>query len=454
MIGVFANSAPLLFGMFLLMLGNGLQGTALGVRGGIEDFGNLTMGIVMSGYFLGFLGGAQITPWLLRRVGHVRVFAALASLMSAAMILYAAVVDPIAWILMRLLVGFCMSGCYVVAESWLNDGAKNEERGQVLSAYLIVQMLGIVIAQGFLNLADPAGYELFVIMAVAVSIAVVPILLSATPVPIYETTRRMSLSELYTTSPLGFVGCLFLGGIFGCLFGMASVYATEIGLSNAQISLFIGGIYVGGMLLQYPIGWLSDRLDRRVLIIGATATGAAAALLPVLGSDSFTLLMISGVLVGGTANPLYSLLIAHTNDFLEPEDMASAAGGLILLNGVGAAGMPIVVGSLMDTTGPQTFMLSISVLLAAIAAYALYRSTVRAGASIDEAMPVAPIAMVASPVAGGYAQEYVAEQAEADAQARADEEEAEAAAAEAGPPSAPAEDLDAPPEALAEPARG
>ncbi len=429
MLRVFANSAPLLFGMFLLMLGNGLQGTALGVRGGLEDFDTLSMGFVMAGYFLGFLGGAQVTPWLLRRVGHVRVFAALASLISAGMILFAAVVDPIAWVVTRVVVGFCMSGCYVVAESWLNDGAKNEERGQVLSAYLIVQMLGIVLAQSFVGVLDPSGYALFVIMSVSVSIAVVPILLSATPVPVFETTRRMSLLQLYRTSPLGVVGCTLLGGVFACLFGMASVYATEIGLTPAEVSIFIGTIYLGGMLCQYPIGWLSDRMDRRVLIMGVTATGSAACLGAAVVGAGFDTLLVAGFVIGGMANPLYSLLIAHTNDFLEHEEMASASGGLIMLNGVGAVGTPILVGSLMDLGGPQVFMVFVGLLMGAITVYAVYRSTVRAATPWDETVPVAPIGMVASPVAGGYAQEYVAEQAEADAQARAEDRSSSAAPA-------------------------
>ena len=287
MLAVLTNTWALLLGMFLIMIGNGLQGTLLGVRGGIEGFGNLTMGVVMSGYFLGFLGGARITPQLLRRVGHVRVFAALAALMSAAMIVYAAIVHPVAWVIMRLAVGFCMSGVYVVAESWLNDGSDNTRRGQALSAYLMVQMLGIVLAQSLLNVADPAGYDLFVIMAVAVSVAVVPILLSVSPTPVFETGRPMSLARLYAASPLGCVGTFLLGGVFACIFGMASVFGTRAGLTNAEISIFIGAIYLGGMLLQFPIGWLSDRLDRRLLILAVTATGAAGAVLAALAGEVF-----------------------------------------------------------------------------------------------------------------------------------------------------------------------
>ncbi len=428
MLRVILNTSPLLFGMFLLMLGNGLQGTALGVRGSLEDFGNLAMGFVMSGYFVGFLGGAQITPWLLRRVGHVRVFAAFAAMISSAMILYAALVDPLAWIAMRILVGFCMSGCYVVAESWLNDGTDNRHRGQVLSAYLIVQMLGIVLAQGLLNTADPAGYGLFVIMSVVVSVAVVPVLLSATPVPVFETTGRMSLAELYRSSPLGCVGTAMLGGVFACIFGMIAVYGTGIGLSTAEISALVAVIYIGGLVCQYPIGWLSDRLDRRRLIIAVTTLGALGCVAMLLSEGAFWPLLIGGFVVGGAANPLYSLLVAHTNDFLEPEQMAPAAGGLIMLNGIGAAGTPILVGYLMDVAGPQSLAAYMGVTMAAIAVYAVYRSMIRAGTPVDETLPIAPMAMMSSPVAGTYAQELVIEQAEADRETGDEEEAADARA--------------------------
>lgn len=434
MLAVLGQTWALLLGMFLLMVGNGMQGSVLGLRGGIEEFGSLTMGFVMSGYFLGFLGGARATPWLLRRVGHVRVFAALASLMSAAMILFAAIVHPAAWILMRIAVGFAMSGCYIVAESWLNDGADNRTRGQTLSAYLIVQMLGIVLAQALLNFADPAGYDLFVMMAVVVSVAVVPILLSANPVPLFATTRPLSFLELYRISPLGVVGCLLLGGVFACLFGMSAVYATDIGLSTSELSIFIGSIYLGGMLLQFPIGWLSDRIDRRILITGATAVGSAAAVVAAIGGSNLTVLVAAAFLIGGTANPLYALLIAYTNDYLEHEDMPAAAAGLIAMNGIGAIGTPILVGFVMERFGPHSFMGFVAVLMGVIAAYAIYRMSVRPSTPVEEQLPVAPMGMAASPVAGVAAQDAVIEQAEEDA---AREDEPDHAAQSAYGPHAP-----------------
>jgi MFS family permease len=256
----------------------------------------------------------------------------------------------------------------------------------------------------------------------------VPILLSVSPAPVFERTRRMSPRALYRASPLGCVGSFFLGGMFACMFGMASVYGSRAGLTNLEISVFIGALYVGGLALQYPIGWVSDRMDRRLLILIVTAASAGACVVAVLwGTASFPVLVAAAFLIGGTANPLYSLLVAYTNDYLEPEDMASAAAGLIVLNGIGAAGTPILVGYAMDLMGPPAFPAFMGVLMGAISLYALFRMTVRPATPVDETLPVAPMGMYGSPVAGTAAQEAVIEQVAAEAEAEA-EAEAQAAA--------------------------
>ena len=363
--------------MLLLMLGNGLQGTLLGVRGSLENIDPSTMGYVMSAYFVGFLGGSKIAPWLLRRVGHVRVFAALGSLVSAAFILYAAVVHPIAWLFLRLIVGFCFSGIYVVAESWLNDSTSNETRGQALSLYLMVQMSGIVLGQLLLNVADPGGYELFVLITVLVSLSFAPILLSTSPAPIYETAKAMSIKELVVASPLACFGTLLLGGVFATLFGMAPVYATERGLTIAQVSYFITAIYLGGLLFQYPIGLLSDRFDRRFLIIAVTGIGAVISLLALTIGNSFYTLLLIAALIGGTTNPLYSLLLAYANDYLETDKMPAASGGLLFINGCGAMSGPVLVGYVMEKFGIHWFFITIAVLMAMICIYGIYRITQR-----------------------------------------------------------------------------
>ena len=293
MLQVISSAWALLLGMGLLMVGNGMQSTLLGVRGQIENFGTFEMSVVISAYFIGFLGGSRMAPNLIRRVGHVRVFAALASLISAVMILYPTLVNPWVWVLGRILIGFCFSAVFVTAESWLNDAASNDNRGQALSIYMIVQTAGIVLAQGLMVTADPSGYVLFVIPSILVSIAITPILLSISPTPAFETTKAMSLRELMGFSPLGCVGMFLLGGVFSAQFGMASVYGSEAGLSGGEISTFVATIFIGGMITQYPIGWLSDRMDRRALIALTAAVGAVGASIGVMSNGDFTLILVA-----------------------------------------------------------------------------------------------------------------------------------------------------------------
>ena len=403
---VLRNSWALLFGMFLLMLGNGVQGTLLGIRGSLEGFSAGSMSLIMSGYFIGFLFGSRLAPNMIRNVGHVRVFAALASLVSAALILYAALPNEYVWFFLRILVGFCFSGIFVVAESWLNDSSTNETRGQTLSAYLIVQMMGIVAAQWLLNFADVAGFILFIIISVAVSLSFAPILLSVSPAPMFQTTKPMSLRQLYVASPLGIVGIFLLGGIFAALFGMTSVYGTEKNMSVGEISIFVGIIYIGGMLLQFPIGWISDRMDRRLLIIGITIAGGLACLMAFNAASTLTVILICSFIIGGVANPLYSLLLAYTNDFLDHDDMAAASGGLIFVNGVGAIAGPLVVGWMMGRYGPDSFFLYIGILLFLMAVYAIYRMFQRQAPSVDDTASYQPVFATASPVAVEVAQEW------------------------------------------------
>ncbi|MEP2641676.1 MFS transporter [Roseobacter sp.] len=409
MLQVLSSAWALLLGMSLLMVGNGMQGTLLGIRGAIEGFSTFEMSIVMSAYFVGFLGGSRMAPGLIRRVGHVRVFAALASLISAVMILYPTVTEVWLWTLGRVLIGFCFSAVYVTAESWLNNAATNDNRGQALSLYMIVQTAGIVLSQALLLTADPSGYVLFVIPSVLVSIAITPILLSISPTPAFDTTKPMSLRELAGFSPMGCVGMFLLGGIFSAQFGMASVYGAKAGLTVPQISTFVATFFVGAVLLQYPIGWISDRMDRRFLILIVSAVGGAGSVLGMLLGAEFSLLLVSAFIVGGMSNPLYSLLIAHTNDFLEHEDMAAASGGLIFINGLGAILGPVTTGYMMDVFGPGGFYLFTAVLFVALVFYAGYRSSVSAAIPVDETGAYVAVAPSYSPVALEYAQEYAIE---------------------------------------------
>ena len=410
MLQVIGSSWAILLGLLLLMLGNGIQGTLLGIRGAIEGFSTYEMSLVMSAYFLGFFGGSRMTPRLIQRVGHVRVFAALGSFTSAVLILFPTLTDPWAWIFLRVLIGFCFSGIYVTTESWLNNSVTNENRGKALSLYLIVQMAGIIAAQGLVALGDPSGFILFIIPSVLVSVAFAPILLAVTPTPAFETTKPMGIFEVFQISPLGTVGVFVLGGAFGALFGMASVYATEAGFTVAQISLFVATIYVGGLLLQFPIGWVSDRMDRRILILGVSAVGGAAALVGSLTADLYWVILGVAFLVGGTANPLYALLLAYVNDYLDTERMAGASGALIFVNGIGAITGPLVIGWLMAQMGPRGFWLFVALLMLGLAAYAVWRMGRRpAAVPVEETGSYAPITPVSSPVATQLAQEYYAD---------------------------------------------
>lgn len=412
MIQVLSHSWALLLGVMLLMVGNGIQGTLLGLRGSLEGFTAIEMSIVMSGYFVGFLGGSRATPWMIRRVGHVRVFAALGSFISAVLILYPIAAHPLAWTLLRVAIGFSFSGVYVTAESWLNNAATNETRGKALSLYLIVQMIGIIAAQGLVMLADPGGFILFILPSVLVSLAFAPILLSVSPTPAFEATRRMSLRELYRISPLGVVGIFLMGAVFSAQFGMAAVYGTEAGLSVGRLTTFVSAFYVGGLVLQYPIGWISDRIDRRALIVAVAALGTVAAAVPILMDGNYMALLVSAALIGGSTNPLYALLLAYTNDFLEIEDMSSASAGLMFVNGVGAIAGPIVTGYAMGIMGPSGYFAYIAIVLVLLVGYGLWRMTQRAAPVGMETQHYAAVLPQSSPVAVEISQELYAEAVE------------------------------------------
>lgn len=394
---VLRTTWPLLLGVLLLMVGNGMQGTLLGIRGKIEGISTTQMSVVMSAYFGGFLLGSRVVPGMIRSVGHVRVFAALGSLISSVLILYAAAPDWVAWTAMRLVIGFCFSGVYITAESWLNASTSNESRGRALSAYMIMQMLGIITAQLLMNVADPAGYLLFVIPSVLVSLAFLPILLSPQPAPQFATLKLMSFGKLFRASPLGCVGMFLMGGVFSAIFGMASVWGAVKGLPVRDISAFVAAIYVGGLLLQYPVGWLSDRGDRRAVVLALAILGTAVAAITVAAQPGIWGLLVAAALIGGVANPVYSLLLAHTNDFLDSSDMAAASAGLLFINGVGAISGPLITGWLMDRMGPDGFWIYIGVLLALLAGYTFYRRTRRSSPAQDQNFAV--IAPSATPVA-------------------------------------------------------
>jgi MFS family permease len=432
MLQVMSGVWALLLGIVLIMLGNGMHFTLVGLRGGIEGFSPTELAIVTSGYFMGFLLGARFTPRLIQRVGHVRVFAALGSFMSAGLIALPLLAEPWAWTVLRLLVGFCMSGVYVTAESWLNNASTNETRGKVLSAYMIAQTLGIIGAQGLLTLGDAGTSALFICASILVSVSFAPILLSATSAPVAEVARPMRLRTLFTSSPLGVVGIFLLGGVYATQSGMGVVFGTQIGLTTSQIALFIAMLFAGALVLQYPIGWISDRVDRRELIFAAAMLGAVSCVAGWATAGDLWPLMAAAFVAGGVTGPLYALFLAHTNDFLSSEDMPAASGGLIFTFGLGAIAGPLIAGWAMERFGPHAFWLVLCATFSIISAYALYRMTQRAvvPTTLTESyLNVLPTASVIAVEAAGV---WAAENAEAAREAEAEAEaEREAAAQDA-----------------------
>lgn len=412
MFQVLSSSWALLLGMFMLMIGNGLQGTLLGVRGELEGFSTLSMSLVMSAYFVGFLGASRFVPGMIRRVGHVRVFAALGSTISAVLVMYPTLAEPWAWILGRVIIGFSFCGVYVTAESWLNAASSNANRGKALSLYMIVQMAGIVTAQYILVLGDVSGFILFIVPSVLVSLAFMPILLSIRPTPAFETTKPLAISALVKASPLACVGMFLLGGIYSAQFGMSAVYGSRAGLSLGQISLMVSTIYIGGLVAQFPIGWISDRMDRRVLIMAMAVVGAVGSIAAIWSGAGagFWLILFGAAVMGGTSNPLYALLIAYANDYLEREDMAAASAGLLFINGVGAITGPLIVGWSMDRWGPSGYWVFIAILNVFLAAYAGYRMTRRkTRTAVSDMVSYAPISATSTTVAVGVAQDVYIE---------------------------------------------
>jgi MFS family permease len=408
----FSGIIALLVGVVLIMLGNGMQFTLMGLRGDIEGFSAPELGIITSGYFAGFLAGARYSPVLIGRVGHVRVFGALGGLMSAGLIAFPLMSDPWFWTVLRILIGFCMSGIYVTAESWLNAQSTNETRGKVLSTYMICQTLGIIGAQWLLTLGDASTSVLFIGASILVSISFAPILLSVSPAPAATVSRPMSLKQLFSSSPLGAVGIFLLGGIYATQSGMGAVFGVQTGMTADAIALFVAALFAGALVFQYPIGWLSDRMDRRKVICGAAVIGAAFCLLGLLAQDLEFASLGAAFIAGGMTTPLYALLLAHTNDYLTAEDMPAASGGLVFVFGAGAILGPLVTGWIMEATGAYAFWSVLAAIFTLIAIYALYRMSQRSQIPVADTDSYISVVPGATPVAAQAASAWAAENAE------------------------------------------
>lgn len=369
---------PLLLGMGVLMLGAGLQSTLLGLRATLEGFPAPVTGIIMSCYYVGYVLGTIIAPYLLRKVGHIRVFAALAAVASVAILVQGGFVNPVAWGAMRLVSGMCFAGIYVVAESWINNRASRANRGRLFAVYMLVLYGGLGSAQFLLIVSNPLTPIPFMLVSVLISLAMVPIVLSAQALPKRAQPRKVRLPELYRNSPLGVVGVTVSGMISAIIFSMGPVYARLRGLETSGVATFMAVSILAAVVTQYPVGRLSDRMDRRTVIAMvctlATLVAGSIVAFPQMPHMGFLAL---AALFSGLVLTLYSLSVSHVNDKLEPAQMVAASSALLLVNGVAAALGPILLGSLIAAFGPKAYFATLATLTGALAIYDLWRKSRR-----------------------------------------------------------------------------
>jgi MFS family permease len=397
------------------MLGDGLQGTLLAVRADLEGFSATLTGLVMSTFYIGFLIGSIMTPRITIKVGHIRVFAAYAAISSTAILIQSLAVTVPLWIAMRLISGFCFAGLYIVAESWLNDRATNETRGKLLSLYMVVTYIGIGAGQLLLNLANPLEFQLFILISILISVAVVPLLLSAGSPPTFHDSVRISLFELFRLTPLGIVSMFAVGLVTATFFALGPVYAQRIGLNIRDTSYFMTAAVIGTVLLQGPIGALSDRFDRRKVLTIVTILTSVTALICIPAEQvSIPVLFLAIALFGGLAFPLYSVCIAYTNDHLKPNQMIAASGALVLVSGLGAIAGPILVAMIMDTYGNQAMFWSIAAVHALTGVFAIYRMIRSAPVPLDKQRPGTATAVHPSGSAIESIQQYTHDETEFD----------------------------------------
>ena len=385
------KSWALFLGIGTMMIAHGLQMQIMGIRSVLEDFSVLTTGIFMSGYYVGYFVGSKTTPNLVQKVGHIRVFAAFASLASLSALVAVAYVNPFMWTLSRFITGISLVSCYVVSESWLNDRATNKNRGQLLSAYMIVLYLGLAVGMLLLNFSEPKAYEPFILVSVLLSLALVPILLTKRPAPKFKRIGTINIRELYEISPLGTVSSFATGVIHAAFFSLISVYATKAGFTLLETSILLFIATISGVIGQGPIGYFSDMYDRRKVIVVTTLIASALAFFSILFSSDplqntyymqeFAFKKILFFLFVGAYTslclPLFSLNLAHTNDFVPREKFVAAGGGLQLIFGIGAISGPVICSVFMGWFGLNGFFIFLILIHTLIGIFGIHRMRVR-----------------------------------------------------------------------------
>jgi len=380
-----ASISALLISVALLILGHGLQSTLLPLAAEKAAFSELEIGAISSAYFVGMVLGCLASPFVVMRAGHIRAYAALVSLMSAAAILHPVAVTPIAWILIRTVSGFCLAGFYMVVESWLNESATNENRGTVMSVYVVVLFAAMMVGQVSVAGMDITSFVPFVVASVAVSLAVIPVALTSANQPAPITLVRFRPLKLFKTSPAAVVGCFMIGIANAALWSLAPLYGAQIGLTTNQAAIYSAAIILGGTLAQWPIGRLSDRMDRRrVLIVLALATAAMAMVIIAWGPVDALIATGLAVVIGAFSQPAYAIAVSHGFDSADPEDFVETSSGLLLAFGMGSAVGPIAASILMEVMGPSGLFVQVFVIELIMAAFIVTRLFAREAIAEEE----------------------------------------------------------------------
>ncbi len=374
-----------------LQVGNGLQRILLPVRGEAEGIGASAMGVIMAVHFAGYLLGAKLIPVALASVGHIRVFAALASVSSTAVLVNAVLVTTASWSTVYFVSGLCNAGVFVILESWLNDRATNETRGSILGAYMMIMMGGTAAGQMLLNLGSSDGFGLFVLSSVLISLAVVPVTLSASTAPPVPSDDKMPLRELNRTIPSAVVGIVLCSYVQSAATSMAAVFGTQSGMSAARIALFTSAAVVGAVLLQMPLGSLSDRYPRRAVILTVTVISCGLAVVGAMIPASSMLLVVLNLAFGAFVFPLYGQFVALANDWVPPEKRVAAASTLVLTSSFGAMAAPMSIGIAVSTFGPAAYFWSLASSLAVLALYLAWRIQVRQAVPVERQSPFQPV---------------------------------------------------------------
>ncbi len=384
---VLKNSWALFLGMSFIMMAYGFQGSLLGVRAVQEEFSLTATGFLMSGYFVGYFIGAATIPNIISRVGHIRVFAAFASLASLIILVHSIIIHPLIWFFLRLLTGISMVCMYTVAESWLNDRSSNKNRGSVLSIYMVILYGSIGIGMFLLNFSTPKNFQPFILVSVITSAALIPILLTKKKPPTFKKITPMSLNELYKSSPFGIVSSFFYGTIQSALFTLLAVYATSMNFTILEISIVTFLLAVSGAIAQFPVGKISDIYDRRKVIIVSTFGAATFAIITIFVSGQMYLpdglatskssFYIFFILFSFCSLPMFSLILAHTNDYITKDKFVAAGAGLQFTFGLGAISGPFMCSIFMDLVGSNGFFIFLFFFHSLIGFFGIYRMRVR-----------------------------------------------------------------------------